>query len=136
MPDDVVRKLSQLNVLTRIHGNIPPHLLQVIQSKAGALAREIAQGGFDLNSSAVATISEDIIAHCTTQDFAALISQELGAMEAFNTTEGAPCGIDGLGGLVAMKKMHLGLRVSLVATSHETRKLRVPCERSQVSLTQ
>lgn len=86
--DNLWRRVYQVNVLARLQRKTPPHLLEVIEEKAGALAVHMMNGTLDLGTNEIMEMSNEVVAQCNVEDlqlFSKLISEELQSiLSAFN----------------------------------------------------
>ena len=86
-------KLEHINLISRLSRKTPPHLLEVIESRAGDLASRMADGTFDLSSQNIMQVGEDIMGQCNVEDlqiFSRLINEELETiMSTLNASGGA-----------------------------------------------
>lgn len=96
--EDIWTRLDQLNVLARLHVKTPPHLLEVIEQRAGAIAEHMANGTFDLSSGAIMAMGEEIMTQCNGEDlqlFTQLINDELSTiLSAFVNPATSAAGLD------------------------------------------
>lgn len=76
-PDDVFTEemwqyVDKLNSLTAVQNGIPPKMMKTIESKAHALASEIAAGTTDMSSINLAELGQSVIEQCDVSDVEAI----------------------------------------------------------------
>lgn len=97
--------IVQLNIISKLSQNAPPHLLEVVESKAGELAKELSQGSFNLDPQRVMALGEDILTQVDPADiqvFTQMLNGEMGSILDILSTHNTGGNLDNISGALQM----------------------------------